>query len=358
MMRSAFVISMAVLPNLVSADCSSPLIDKVVGIFNVSNIDDLPKALLDDVQNLCANGHCPNVTLPGCGPQSIDDMVCEVPVFDTGVKIGTDTICNTACDDWPCKVACQGIDVGICSGADFVLCKAGCIIGGIFDHHCLEQCEKTIVDPCKKVLIDDCSDGCEKTFASCKSGCEKELTLDISAYFEELKNVVSSLAINNFGLDCHGNGLTKPLFLNASVSAGIESLDMALKIHTKDVSIGTTTTISLKQLKVELTLPFNGSIECGLFKKDIDIHIGDVSIDDFDLNFDVNNKAFSTAAAVICLDLPFCKNAIQDAIDGAIKAAIKDIVPGVLAKTIAPAIQAVVDLAKCPKLAEENLIMA
>lgn len=356
-MRSASVFSMVVLPTLVGADCSSPLIDSVLHLFNVSSIEDLPATLIHDLQDRCVNGNCPNVTLPGCGPQSLDEMVCEVPVFDVGVKIGTDTICNTACDDWPCKVACQGIDVGICFGADFVLCKAGCLIGGIFDHHCLEQCEATIVDPCKKHLIDDCSDGCERTFASCKAGCEKELTLDITAYFEKLEHVVSSLAINNFDLDCHGNGLTKPLIFSSNVSAGIEDLNMALKIHTKDVSIGTTTTISLEQLIVDLSMPLNGSVQCG-FKKNIDINIGETSIDNFDLNFDVNNKAFSDIAAVICLDLPFCKNAIQDAIDGAIRLAIKDFVPPVLAKVISPALQAAVDLLNCPKVEEDNLIVA
>jgi len=358
-MRGAFV-SLAVLPILANADvngCDSPLIDTVLGLFNVSSIEDLPKTLVDDVQNLCANGHCPQVTLPGCDTQSIDDVTCEVPLFDVPVKIGTDTICNTACDDWPCKVACQGIDVGICWGSDFVLCKAGCLVGGIFEKHCVDKCEAAIVEPCKQHLIDDCSDGCEKVFASCKTGCEKELTLQITASFEHLAHVVSSLEVSNFDLDCHGNGLTKPLVFNATTSAGIESLDMDLKIHTKDLSIGTTTTISLQQLKTELTLPINGSIQCGLLpkQKNIDIHIGDSVIDAFDLNFDVNNKAFETAASIICLDLPFCKDIIQDAIDGALKDTIKLIVPGVMAKAIAPIMQPIVDkYAKCPKVVEEN----
>jgi len=355
-MRTAFVVSMAVLPQQVWAgDCSSPLIDSVLHLFNVSSIEDVPEVLLHDVQNKCASGNC-TVNLPGCGAQSIDDLNCEVPVFDVGVKLGTDTICDVACDDWPCKVACNGIDVGICWGADFVLCKAGCIVGGIFDHHCLAQCEATIVDPCKQHLIDDCSAGCEKTFASCKSGCEKELTMKITGSFERLEHVVSSLAINNFDLDCHGNGLTKPLVFNASVSAGIEDLGMALKIHTKDGIIGTTTTISLEHLKVDLTMPINGSVQCG-FRKNIDIHVGDTSIDAFDLNFDVNNKAFSDIAAIVCLDLPFCKNAIQDAIDDAIQLAIKEFVPPALAKMISPAIQAVVDVVECPGSIDEAVIV-
>jgi hypothetical protein len=283
-------------------------------------------------------------------------MVCEVPVFDVGVKIGTDAICDTACDDWPCRVACQGIDTKICETSDYVLCKTGCKIGGLFDHKCLEQCEHAIVDPCVKVLVDECNDGCESAFTSCKEGCDNELTLQITAYFERLEHVVSSLAINRFNVDCHGNGLTNPLIFDTNVSVGIEDLGLSLKLHTKDVSIGTTTTISLDQLKVELSLPVNGSVECGLFKKDIDIKVGDTSVDAFDLNIDVNQKALQTIASIVCLDLPFCKDAIQDAIDGAIRQAIVDNVPPVLAKMVSSAIQGIVDVVQCPGSTDEGFI--
>jgi len=353
-MRAAFVFSMVSMPQYVEADCSSPLVNTALKLFNVSSLADLPGTLLDDIQGRCASGHCPNITLPGCGAESLDNLVCEVPVFEVGVKIGTDTICDTACNDWPCKVACNGINTGICYGADFLLCKVGCL--GI--HKCVDACEHAIVDPCVKVLIDDCSSGCEKAFDSCKTGCEEELTLEITGYFEQLEHVVSSLAINNFDIDCTGNGLTKPLIFNASTSVGIEDLGLALKIHTKDVSIGTTTTVSLQHLKLGLSMPINGSIQCGLLKrqKHIDILVGDASVDDFDLNLDVNNNVFSTIAAVICLDLPFCKDAIQNAIDGAIKKAIVDHVPDALAKVIAPALNGAVGVLQCPGGAVEEEI--
>jgi len=337
---------MVIMPQHVLADCSSPLVDTALHLFNVSNIADLPGTLLKDIQGRCASGNCPNVTLPGCDTESVDDLVCEVPVFEVGVKIGTDTICDTACDDWPCKVGCQGIDVGICYGADFVLCKVGCL--GI--TKCVDACEHTIVDPCKKTLIDECDANCEDAFSSCKTGCEKELTLDISAYFERLQHVVSSLAINEFDVDCAGNGLTSPLIFNASTSVGIEDLGLALKIHTKDVSIGTTTTVDLDHLKIDLSMPINGSVQCGLLKrqKNIQIAIGDAHVDDFDLNLDVNNNVFHTIASVVCLDLPFCKDAIQNAINDAIKRAIVDNVPDALAEAIAPVLQGVVDVLECP----------
>lgn len=150
---------------------------------------------------------------------------------------------------------------------------------------------------------------------------------------------------------------------NASMSAGVEDLGLGLKIHTKDLSIGTTTTLSLDQLKVLLSLPVNGSVQCGLLpkQKNIDIHIGDASIDAFDLNFDVNNKAIRDISAAICLDLPFCKSAIADAIDDAIQLALKTFVPPVMKKLtnqlIIPAIQSVVDVVQCPKVEPEDEVV-
>jgi len=83
-------------------------------------------------------------------------------------------------------------------------------------------------------------------------------------------------------------------------------------------------------------------------QKNIEIAIGDAHVDDFDLNLDVNNNVFHTIASVVCLDLPFCKDAIQNAINDAIKRAIVDNVPDALAEAIAPVLQGVVDVAQCP----------
>jgi hypothetical protein len=176
--------------------------------------------------------------------------------------------------------------------------------------------------------------------------------MKISVLFERLEHVISSLAIHNFDLDCHGSGLVNPLEFTASASVGIEDLGLGLKIHTKDMSIGTNTKIDLDQLKLDLTVPVSGSLQCGL-KNDIDITVGDASVDAFDLNLDVNNKAFRTIASIICLDLPFCKHGIEDGINDAIKAVIKDLVPGALLKIITPSLQAIADVAKCPGGMEE-----
>lgn len=345
-MRTAFIVSVVALPQTIRADCSSPLVDTVLRLFNVSSIDTLPETLLDDIQGKCESGNCPTVTLPGCDAESVDDLVCEVPVVEEDVKIGTDAICDIACDGPDlvlCKLGCGGIDASLCWGTDFVLCKVGCL--GF--RGCIHACEHAIVDPCKKHLVDQCEESCDNVFAACKNGCENELTLKINLLFERLEHVISSLAIHNFDLDCHGNGLISPLTFNLNASVGIENLGVGLKVHTKDLSIGTNTKIDLDQLKLDLTLPVSGSVQCG-FKNDIDITVGDASVDAFDLNLDVNNKAFRTIAALICLDLPFCKHGIEDGINNAIRKVIVDNVPKALAKSIAPALQSVVDVAKCP----------
>jgi hypothetical protein len=350
-MRSAIMFSMAALLQHVWADCSSPLVDKVLHLFNVSSIADIPEVLLDDIQGICANGHCPKVKLPGCDAQSVDDLSCEALIVEEDIKIGTNAICDIACDGPDlalCKLGCHGVNSAICYTTDFVLCKVGCL--GF--KGCIHGCEHVFVDPCKKHLVDQCYDGCHNVFSACKNGCENELTLKIKVLFERLEHVISSLAIHNFDLDCQGNGLISPLKFNASASVGIENLGLGLKIHTADLSITTNTKIELDQLKLDLTMPVSGSLQCGL-KNDIDISVGDASVDAFDLNLDVNNKAFRTIASIICLDLPFCKHGIEDGINNAIKKVIVDTVPGALAKVIAPSLQAVADVLKCPGGIEE-----
>lgn len=298
-MRSVLTWSLAVLAPTVRADCSSPLVDTALKYFGVDSIEDLPGTILNDVQTACTNGNCPNVTLPGCASESVDDLLCEVPVFDTTVKLGTDVICDVAC----------------------------------FAPQLL--------------------------FPNCKADCEKELSLQITGDFERLSHLVSSLVINQFDLDCHGNGLTSPLAFNASTVVGIQDLGLSLKIHTLDLSIGTTTTIDLSQLKVIVSLPLSGSVQCGLLKrqKNITIEVGEAHVDSFDLNLDVNNNVIHDVSKVVCLGLPFCENTIQGAIDDAITLVIKTFVPGELGKIITPVLQSVTDGLECPGSIETDTLV-
>lgn len=298
-MRSVLIWSLAVLAPTVRADCtSSPLLNTALKIFGVDSIDDLPGAILNDVQTACANGNCPNVTLPGCASESVDDLLCEVPVFDTTVKLGTDVICDVAC------------------------------LPLFLIPHCKEK-------------------------------CEKELSLEITGDFERLTHLVSSLVINQFDLDCQGNGLTSPLAFNASTVVGIQDLGLRLKIHTSDLGIGTTTTIDLSQLKVIVSLPLSGSVQCGLLKrqKNITIEVGKAHVDSFDLNLDVNNNAIHDVSKIVCLGLPFCEHTIQGAIDDAITLVINTFAPGVLGRIITPVGQAVMDGLECPGSIETEALV-
>jgi hypothetical protein len=308
------------------------------------------------IQKQCEGGECIQDFGGECGEQDIDDIECEAQLFDVPVKLGADTICGVACTDLACKVACDDVDATVCYTEDFAVCKLDCLAVSILDKHCVEQCEHLIVDPCKKILVDDCRKTCDKVFDTCHNLCENELTMQLTAKIEKLEHLVSSLEVSNLDLDCSGNAITKPLKLDMNVSTGINDLDVALQIHTKDAGIGTTVNLALEQLTVGLTVPVNGSIICGL-RKDIDIHIGETTVDNFDLNFEINNKAFADIASIICLDLPLCKDAISDAIDDAIKLAIKEFTPPILARLVTPIVQGVVDkfLGSCPKIEPEDM---
>lgn len=99
------------------------------------------------------------------------------------------------------------------------------------------------------------------------------------------------------------------------------------------------------------------SVDSSNAKKNIDITVGDATVDAFDLNLDVNNNALHTIASIVCLDLPFCKDAIQNAIDSAIQRVIVENVPDALAQAIAPALQGVVDVAACPGSTVESVVV-
>lgn len=356
-MRSvALVLAAAAAPQHAGAHCTSPLLDVVLPFIGASSLNYLPGALLGKLQNKCADGHCPTVPMKGCDVQSVDDLNCETPeIFSDGIKLGTDTICDAGCDDWPCKAGCDGLDVGICEGADFVLCKVGCL--GI--KPCVHNCEKAIVDPCKKKLINECSDNCEEAFHNCKSNCKKALTMEISADFVRLRRAVSSLSVADFQVDCSGNGVFKPLTFNATTSVHIDDGALELRVHTKDAGISSTNGISIDHLKLTLDLPISGSVQCGPFAHNIEITVGQSSVADFDLDVEMDlDKTLKTISSVICLNLPFCKDAIKDAISKGIRNNIHDKVPEALAKEIAPMLQELANQAKCPHMDDEELARA
>jgi len=175
--------------------------------------------------------------------------------------------------------------------------------------------------------------------------------MEITGSITKVEHVISSLSIPKFDLDCQGDGVFKPLVFNASFVGRIDGFGIGIKIHTRDAGIPSTNSISLDQLTANLLLPASGNIQCGLRKnqKNISVTFGDAALTDFDLDVNVElDIALRALSSLICLDLPFCKNAIQDGIDGAIKSLIVDNVPDAVEGMITPTLQSLVTGLTCP----------
>lgn len=316
-------------------------------LFHASTPADVAQHLLTKVQDDCKGGKCPHVPVGTCSDQSVDDIQCPMPVADTSVKLGTDAICDTGCDDWPCKAACQGIDVGICYSADWVLCKAGCL--GI--PSCVHKCEKTIVDPCKTKLIHQCKDKCEAAFTKCKKQCEKTLTMDIGIEFDRMQRAVTSSSLSSLDINCSGNQLiADPLLFNASMEFALGDVSVDLKIHTLDAGIRSTNGLTLDKIALVARLPFNGKMNC-VFRKEIDVHMGSVEITSLNLDVDLHlEKSLDTIVAVVCVGLPFCKDAIKKAISNTIKNEIEKQVPKQMAQQLTQVLQGLTSKLQCPKI--------
>lgn len=336
----------------VVSDCTSPAVEGLLKLFGLTTPKDLANTFLWGVEGECGTGSCPKVdVVAGCAKQSINDVNCEIKeVFSTSVKIGTDGICDAGCNDWPCVAGCSGIDVGICFGTDWILCKAGCL--GI--HSCVHKCEHALVDPCKKQLIENCKSKCDHAFNDCKSGCEKELTMQITADFKRLSGAITGAYVQSLDLDCTGNGITNAMNYSMSMSVHLDSLNLELRVRVEDAGIPATNDLSLDKIRMTVKVPVTGSLRCGAFRaKDdfIQASVGDVAVADVDLDVDLKlEKSLDTIASVVCAGLSFCKDAIKAAINQAIKKAIVAEVPGQLAKEIGSVLGGLLSTAHCPKL--------
>lgn len=327
--------------------CESPILLVAEHLFNTSGPQALVGRLLGNVQEKCTSGRCPRVDVGRCQNESVDDVQCEIPrVFESSVKLGTDAICDTGCSDWECKAACQGIDVGICHGADWVLCKAGCL--GI--PSCVHKCEIAIVEPCEEKLVCDCSEKCEKAFSDCKSSCERELSMSVVADFERLQGVVTTMRIASVDLDCAGNGVFELLRFNATVVVEVGGAALDLRLRTVDASVSSSSNLALRRIRLVLTVPLNGTLLCGI-RQQINISVESASVANFDLDVDLQlDQALSTVAAVVCAGLPVCRDAIKIRISTAIKGAILSQVPSRAAEEITVLLRGLVSRVACPPL--------
>mmetsp|Transcript_33975 Transcript_33975/g.57068 ORF Transcript_33975/g.57068 Transcript_33975/m.57068 type:complete len:218 (+) Transcript_33975:127-780(+) len=78
--------------------------------------------------------------------------------------------CNGITEAVACDAGCEGIDKGLCKGAEYILCKAGCL--GF--KSCVHTCERTIVKPCEEELVKGCHHRCiTDVVKPCESECKK-----------------------------------------------------------------------------------------------------------------------------------------------------------------------------------------
>lgn len=337
--------------------CNNPLVKIIETAFNASDPFDLAHKVLSSIQTACAAGNplCPRINYRGCKNQSVDDIHCELlDIFSASEDIGGDAVCDVGCDDWPCKAACQGIDVGICFGADWILCKAGCL--GI--SSCVHKCEAAIVDPCKQKLITDCSDKCEAAFADCKIKCKKELSLDVSGNFERLHRLLSSMRVDRLDLACEGSGILNPLFINATIAIGLGDVALDLQVKLEDAGITSTNALGLHAITLDLEVPFQAELLCNRHTQMMNFTIGAPSLMGFDLDVDLKlDDWISTLVTVFCLGLPFCKDAIKDGLSSTLKKVLVGEVPGFAATAVGEVLRELARQATCPSSASGVLAL-
>merc|ERR1712113_126147 len=117
-----------------------------------------------------------------------------------------------------------------------------------------------------------------------------------------------------------GNGITNALTFQANSSVHIGNAALDLAVHLKDAGVSETEQISLEKISLTLAVPLSGSVNCGLFTKNLTVHVCAAELTDVNLDVDLTlDKTIDTIASVVCADLPFCKDAIHRAISKAIK---------------------------------------
>ena len=352
MLRSAVLLAIATRAHGMAArgeTCDAPLIVLAEKLFNVSDPLGLARALVGVVQHQCDGGACPHIDLhignQSCVDQSVDDVNCSIRAFETDVRLG-DGVCDAGCNDWPCKAACDGIDVGICYGADYILCKAGCL--GI--SSCVHKCEEAIVEPCKRKLIEECDQKCEQAFAACKAECKNELALHLGVTFLRLRHAVSSLSIDALSLGCNGDGMTQPLAFDAAARLSLDGLQIETSVQTRDAGVSSSSEIWLDSVSLTLTLPLSGSLWCGAGHSSVDLRVGAAAVAAFDLDVKVDlDKWLQTLAQVVCLGLPWCKGELEKSIATAVKEELVRYVPDVAAAQITQLLSVLAQQARCPE---------
>merc|ERR1712046_123864 len=134
-----------------------------------------------------------------------------------------------------------------------------------------------------------------------------------------LQRIITSMNVSSLDVNCSGNGITSALSFQANTALHVGDAALSLKIHTLDAGISTSNDINLEKITVTVAAPLSGYVDCGIMAHNITITVGQPSVTDFDLDVDLQlDKALQTIAAVVCADLPFCKDAIKSKLSSTI----------------------------------------
>merc|ERR1719473_1542611 len=96
-----------------------------------------------------------------------------------------------------------------------------------------------------------------------------------------------------------------------------------------------------------------GYVDCGIVANNLTVSVGQAKMTHFNLDVDLQlDKTLNTIAAVVCADLPFCKDAIKDKISSAIKSEIVKEVPSQVATQLQPVLQKLASELRCPHISK------
>jgi len=139
--------------------------------------------------------------------------------------------------------------------------------------------------------------------------------------------------------------------LGHPLSADLASVAALSKLQPADFnSTSSLGSHSARAIALVARLPFNGKMNC-VFRKEIDVHMGSVEITSLNLDVDLHlEKSLDTIVAVVCVGLPFCKDAIKKAISNTIKNEIEKQVPKQMAQQLTQVLQGLTSKLQCPKI--------
>jgi len=289
-----------------SADpgCNIALVWAAEKYWGVSSLQGVAQKVLEGYQHDCAAGKCATVDIQkGCTNQSIDNITCDMEIFNESMQLGTNEICY---------------------GADWILCKAGCL--GF--SACVKACEHAIVDPC----LD-------------------ELTLRMRTNLLQLQNGTSSMTVSALEVNCSGDGIVDALSFNASSKVHISNASFLLKAQTTDAGISSTNNVDLHEVSMDVEVPFSGYVDCGVFTHYMNMSFGTPTTTNIAMDVGLQFDDFiNDIAGVVCAHLSFCKDAIKDEITSFVKSQLVENMPAVVASQLHPVLARVASQLKCPSI--------